>query len=352
MALAALARSASDSRLAIAGRPASTTMASATLARRSGSYATFYVRQPPRSGPTKQPAAKRDPHTTAMSWRFEARSFAASHLRPFVPSAYNSHRSTQAERGTWTPRETKMDNATTVGHVAHGHAHDEPHEELGFWRKYIFSRRSQGDRHPVRHHRPPVPALRFLLDDADAVSARLSGQPDPADRQPVQSRQGARRHHAAGVLQPAGRDARDDHGVPRRRAAGGRRLRQFRDAAADRRARHGVPQAQHDELLGVLPRRRRHARQLLPARRRRAIRLDLVSAALGHHRHQRPDDVADRHDLPDHVVAARRGQFHRDDHSIAREGPQLHAAAVLRLGAVRDRRSCCCSRFLRSKPRA
>jgi cytochrome c oxidase subunit I len=32
-----------------------------------------------------------------------------------------------------------MDNATTVGHVAHGHAHDEPHEELGFWRKYIFS---------------------------------------------------------------------------------------------------------------------------------------------------------------------------------------------------------------------
>jgi cytochrome c oxidase subunit 1 len=32
-----------------------------------------------------------------------------------------------------------MDNATTVGHVAHGHAHDEPHEELAFWRKYIFS---------------------------------------------------------------------------------------------------------------------------------------------------------------------------------------------------------------------
>src|SRR6185436_1321303 len=41
--------------------------------------------------------------------------------------------------GDGAPRETKMDNATTVGHVAHGHAHDEPHEELGFWRKYIFS---------------------------------------------------------------------------------------------------------------------------------------------------------------------------------------------------------------------
>jgi cytochrome c oxidase subunit 1 len=33
-----------------------------------------------------------------------------------------------------------MDNATTVGTPAHGHAHEhEHHEELGFWRKYIFS---------------------------------------------------------------------------------------------------------------------------------------------------------------------------------------------------------------------
>ena len=36
-----------------------------------------------------------------------------------------------------------MDNVTAHGSVAHGHGHDLPHdhahEELGFWRKYVFS---------------------------------------------------------------------------------------------------------------------------------------------------------------------------------------------------------------------
>ena len=33
-----------------------------------------------------------------------------------------------------------MDNTTTVGTPAHGHGHEhEHHEELGFWRKYVFS---------------------------------------------------------------------------------------------------------------------------------------------------------------------------------------------------------------------
>ena len=39
------------------------------------------------------------------------------------------------------------------------------------------------------------------------------------------------------------------------------------------------PEAQHDELLGVLPRRRHDARQLLPEGRRRAVRMDVLSAA-------------------------------------------------------------------------
>ena len=67
----------------------------------------------------------------------------------------------------------------------------------------------------------------------------------------------------------------------------------------------------------------------------RAVRLDLVSAARGH-RAGRPDAVADRHDLPDHVVAARLDQLHRHDRAAAREGAELDAPAVLRLGAVRD----------------
>jgi cytochrome c oxidase subunit 1 len=34
-----------------------------------------------------------------------------------------------------------MDNATTAGTMAHGQAHadEHHHEELGFWRKYVFS---------------------------------------------------------------------------------------------------------------------------------------------------------------------------------------------------------------------
>ncbi len=32
-----------------------------------------------------------------------------------------------------------MDHPTTAGAVSHGHAHEHAHEELGFWRKYVFS---------------------------------------------------------------------------------------------------------------------------------------------------------------------------------------------------------------------
>ena len=71
-------------------------------------------------------------------------------------------------------------------------------------------------------------------------------------------------------------------------------------------------------------------------RRRGAVRLDVVPAAVGH-RARRPDAVAGRHGLPDHLVAARLGELHRDDRPAAREGPELDAAAVLRLGAARDR---------------
>ena len=169
----------------------------------------------------------------------------------------------------------------------HRRARREHHEELGFWRKYVFSRRSQSDRHSVCRHRPAVPALRLHADDDHAVAARLSGQADSADRPVARPGPRADGHHAARVLQPARRDARHHHGVPRRRAARRRRLRQLRHAAADRRARHGVPEAEHDELLGVLLRRRDDARQLLPEGRRGAVGMDVVSAARGRSRRAR-----------------------------------------------------------------
>ena len=45
--------------------------------------------------------------------------------------------------------------------------------------------RPQGHRHPVRHHRPPVPALRLFADDAHALAARLPGRRAAADRRPL-----------------------------------------------------------------------------------------------------------------------------------------------------------------------
>ena len=52
--------------------------------------------------------------------------------------------------------------------------------------------------------------------------------------------------------------------------------------------------------------------------RRGAVRLDVLSAAVGHRRRCGQTYVAHRHGLPDHVVAARLGQFHRDHRAAAR----------------------------------
>ena len=55
------------------------------------------------------------------------------------------------------------------------------------------------------------------------------------------------------------------------------------------------------------------------------------------HRGHGPDVVARRDDLPDHLVAARRGQLHHHHDPAAREGADVLALPVLRLGAVRHR---------------
>ena len=117
------------------------------------------------------------------------------------------------------------------------------------------------------------------------------------------------------------------------------RLRQLRRAAADRRAGHGVSRAStwpatNAYVLGG----RDHVRQLLHPGRRGAGRLDLLFAA-GDCRFptRRPNLLADRHGVPDYLLAAGRGELHRHHHSVARAGHDLDAAAVLCLGAVCDR---------------
>ena len=113
-----------------------------------------------------------------------------------------------------------------------------------------------------------------------------------------------------------------------------RRIRELRRPAADWSPGHGVPEAQHGELLVLLPGRRDDARQLLRPRGSRAVGVDLLRAPLGHRGHG-PDDVAHRDDLPDHIVTARRHQLHHDDHSAPREGADVHAVPLLRVGPVR-----------------
>ena len=83
-------------------------------------------------------------------------------------------------------------------------------------------------------------------------------------------------------------------------------------------------------------RRRRHARQLLRSGRRGAVRLDLLSAALATS-HPRPDVLADRDAVPDHLVAAGRVNFIATIVQLRAPGMTLDAPAVFRLGAVRHR---------------
>ena len=91
--------------------------------------------------------------------------------------------------------------------------------------------------------------------------------------------QRAGRLHAARVLQPARRHARHGDDLSRRRAAAGRRVWQLPGPAADWRTGHGVSASQRGQLLDLSRGRPADAGELLRARRRGQLRLDVVSAA-------------------------------------------------------------------------
>ena len=217
--------------------------------------------------------------------------------------------------------------------AAHG-AHEAHHEELGFWRKYVFS-----TDHKVIGIQYGVTGLLFLLFGFTLMmlmrwQLAYPGAALPLDRQSLRRGAHAGRRHAPRVLQRARSHARHHHGLPRRGTARRRRIRQLRAPAPDWRAGHVVPEDEHGELLVPVPRWRHHAGQLFRARWSRAVGVDLLYAAV-HPGRRRPDDVARRDDLPDHLVSAWRDQLHRHHHPAPREGPHLHAVPVLRVGPVR-----------------
>ena len=163
-----------------------------------------------------------------------------------------------------------------AGTADHGdHAH---HPELGFWRKYVFSVDHKVIGIQYVYQRPAVPLLRLHADDADAVADRvprqgaggswalwLGGQARPGRGQccPRFYNELGAMHGTIMVFLGCG-------------APGRRRLRQLRAPPADRRP----PTWRSPKLNmfsywsffigGVIM-----FAELLPPRRRRAVRLDL-----------------------------------------------------------------------------
>ena len=150
---------------------------------------------------------------------------------------------------------------------------------------------------------------------------------------------GAGGQHAAvpADVQRAVHDARDDDGLPVRRARLGR-VRQLPRAAHDRGARHGVPEAQRPVVL-VLPRGRHRLLRVavLRPRRRWAGRAytPLVDGRV------LPERRRGRVDLPRpphrHLVAHRRDQLLRDDREHARARHGLGPPAAVRVDDPRLR---------------
>ena len=176
-----------------------------------------------------------------------------------------------------------MSQPGTVAAPAHHAAHEAHHEEaLGFWRKYIFS-----VDHKVIGIQYAITGLLFLLFGFSLMMLMRWQLAYPEAALPLLGRIFGETRMPGGTMLPEFyNELGAMHGtimvflgvVPL--AVGG--FGNYRDAAPDRRAGHGLPEDEHDELLVLLPRRRGHARQLLRARRRGAVGMDVLPAARRH----------------------------------------------------------------------
>src|SRR4029077_5162109 len=214
--------------------------------------------------------------------------------------------------------------------------------------KIYFFHRPQSDRNSIWPLRAGVPLLWILPDDVDALATGVSRPGGTCDRQmaAIHLRPGDRGwENDTRRLQLVRRDAWHDHDFRRRSAARFCGVRQFRRAAANRRARHDVPESERGKFLGLWSRRSDYDDQFLRAGWTSQERLDVLYA-LGRHlrygsRPQCPiqwaDALVDRIYFSHLIVVAWRRQFHHNDHSTARQRTDLDAAAVLRLGPVRYR---------------
>src|SRR4029077_2016450 len=211
--------------------------------------------------------------------------------------------------------------------------------------KIHFLDRPQSDRNSIWLVWPVIFVFWLFPYDDDSLSTGLSRPGTAGDWQMAAThfRPGHRGwENDARLLQLVRRDARHDHDFRRRRSARLCGVRQFRRAAANRRTRHDVPESERGKFLGLWSRRRDYDDQFLRAGWTSQERLDVLYGVGRHLRYgSRPqspiqwaDALVDRFYFSHLIVVAWRRQFHHDHHSTARQGTDLDAAAVFRLGPV------------------
>ena len=157
--------------------------------------------------------------------------------------------------------------------------------------------------------------------------------------------------HLGRRLRPHLHDARDDDGVPVRRAGHGG-VRELHGAAHDRRARHGLPTPERGVPVAPDPRRARHVHGLRLGRRRRRRGLDGLPAALGAVARAR-DRPLDRRPPHHHDQLGDRGhQLHLHDPQHARARACASRGCRSSSGPSTSTRSCCSSRCRCSQARS
>ena len=214
-------------------------------------------------------------------------------------------------------------------------AHEAHHEELGFWRKYVFS-----TDHKVIGIQYAITGLLFLLFGFSLMMLMRWQLAYPGAALPlIGSLLGEARMPGGTMLPEFYNELGAMHGtimvflgvVPLAVGGFGNFVLPLQIGAPDM----AFPRLNMASYWFFVPRRRDDAGQLFRPRGSRAVRVDLLHAPRRHRGHG-PDVVAHRDDLPDHLVAARSGQLHHDHHPAPRQGPHVHAIPLLRVGAVRD----------------
>ena len=234
-------------------------------------------------------------------------------------------------------------------HQAHG-AHEAHHEELGFWRKYVFS-----TDHKVIGIQYAITGLLFLLFGFSLMMLMRWQLAYPGAALPLLGRLLGEARMPGGTMLPEFyNELGAMHGtimvflgvVPLAVGGFGNFVVPLQIGAPDMAfPRLNMASYWFFFLGGVTM----LASFFVPGG---AAQSGWTSyAPLSDHRGHGPDDVAHRDDLPDHLVAARRDQLHHDHHPAPRQGAHASCASPSSCGRSSSRPSSCSWPSRRSRPR-